>query len=134
MEPIDQASPSPEKDAIPRFSLAHSFLLSSLRWNTLQHIKHLSFISSSTSLPELYSQPPSRPCFTCTGMDIVGRFTPRDLVYAPHGPDGFMALSVSNWVSAQVMRAELSAFQRELEAMMRPSEVEMALLAEDPAS
>ena len=67
-------------------------------------------------------------------MDIVGRFTPRDLVYAPHGPDGFMALSVSNWVSAQVMRAELSAFQRELEAMMRPSEVEMALLAEDPAS
>jgi hypothetical protein len=30
-----------------------------------------------------------------------------------------MALSVSNWVSTKVMRAELSAFQRELEDMMR---------------
>jgi hypothetical protein len=33
-----------------------------------------------------------------------------------------MALSISNWVSTQVMRVMLSAFQRELEAMMRPSE------------
>jgi hypothetical protein len=55
-------------------------------------------------------------------------------MYSPHGPDGFMALSVSNWISAQVMRAELSACQRELEAMMRPSEVQAAIMAHDPAS
>ena len=29
-----------------------------------------------------------------------------------------MALSISNWVSMEVMRAELSAFQRALEAML----------------
>ena len=34
-----------------------------------------------------------------------------------------MALSLSNWISTQVMRAMLSAFQRELEAMMRPSDL-----------
>ena len=45
-----------------------------------------------------------------------------------------MALSVSNWISAQVMRAELSAFQRELEALMRPSEFETAIIADDTAS
>lgn len=32
-----------------------------------------------------------------------------------------MALSVSNWVSTQVMRVMLSAFQKELEMMMRTS-------------
>jgi len=32
-----------------------------------------------------------------------------------------MALSISNWVSTQVMRVMLGAFQRELEAMMRPA-------------
>jgi len=30
-----------------------------------------------------------------------------------------MALSISNWVSTKVMRAELTAFQVELEVMMR---------------
>lgn len=30
-----------------------------------------------------------------------------------------MALTISNWVSTKVMRAELSAFQIELELMMR---------------
>jgi len=34
-----------------------------------------------------------------------------------------MALSVSNWISTQVMRVMLTAFQQELEAMMRPSEM-----------
>jgi len=45
-----------------------------------------------------------------------------------------MALSVSNWVSREVMRAELSAFQRELEMMMRPSEALALAFADDPAT
>ena len=34
-----------------------------------------------------------------------------------------MALSVSNWISTQVMKIMLTAFQKELEAMMKPSEM-----------
>ena len=49
----------------------------------------------------------------------MARFSSSDLRYSPKGPDEYMALSVSNWVSTKVMRAELSAFQRELEDMMR---------------
>jgi hypothetical protein len=45
-----------------------------------------------------------------------------------------MALSVSNWVSTKVMRAELSAFQSELEAMMRPSDAYAQAMADDPAT
>jgi hypothetical protein len=45
-----------------------------------------------------------------------------------------MALSISNWVSMQVMRAELSAFQRDLEAMMRPSDALLGLFPDDPVS
>jgi hypothetical protein len=45
-----------------------------------------------------------------------------------------MALSISNWVSMQVMRAELSAFQQDLEAMMRPSDVLTGLFADDPVA
>lgn len=49
----------------------------------------------------------------------MGRFSPSDIRYSPEGPDEYMALSISNWVSTKVMRAELTAFQVELEDMMK---------------
>jgi len=49
----------------------------------------------------------------------MARFSGCDVRYSPKGPDEYMALSVSNWVSTKVMRAELSAFQTELEDMIR---------------
>lgn len=48
----------------------------------------------------------------------MARFQTSDLMYSPWGPDKYMALSISNWVSMKVMREELSAFQRALQAMM----------------
>jgi hypothetical protein len=59
-----------------------------------------------------------RPSFVCTGADILARFQAPELVFSPWGPDESMALSISNWVSMQVMREELNAFQRALQAMM----------------
>ncbi|CAG8980426.1 hypothetical protein HYALB_00003991 [Hymenoscyphus albidus] len=59
------------------------------------------------------------PSFECTGLDILARFSVSDRQYSPGGPDDYMALSLSNWVSMKVMRAELNAFQKELEVMMR---------------
>lgn len=66
-------------------------------------------------------KPRPRPAFNCTGAKIVERFNPSDLRYSPKGPDEYMALSVSNWVSTQVMRVMLCAFQEELEAYMGSS-------------
>lgn len=43
-------------------------------------------------------------------------------------------LSMSNYISTKVMHAELSAFQKEMEALMRPSEEYLAALADDPAT
>ncbi|KAF4628563.1 hypothetical protein G7Y89_g9590 [Cudoniella acicularis] len=99
----------------------HSFQLSHLRWSTLAYMKSMNFTSgNSTTLPDLsFSSSSSRPTFSCSGQDIISRFSNHDFRYSPQGPDEYMALSVSNWVSTKVMRAELSAFQKELEAMMR---------------
>lgn len=114
-------------DPGPSFSLTNSFLLKSLRWSSIAVVNSISFISNSSPLPGLdgpFSGPPhTRPAFNCTGADIIARFNPSDFRYSPKGPDEYMALSISNWVSTQVMRVMLSAFQKELEAMMRPSEV-----------
>ena len=57
--------------------------------------------------------------FRCTGADIMARFSPYDQRYSPSGPDEYMALSIQNWISTMVMRAELTAFQQELEVMLR---------------
>ncbi|KAH6681936.1 hypothetical protein B0J14DRAFT_695418 [Halenospora varia] len=97
----------------------HCFQLSSLRWNTLAYMKSMSFASgNSPALPDPHFVG-SKPIFSCSGQDIISRFSDHDIRYSPQGPDEYMALSVSNWVSTKVMRAELSAFQKELEAMMR---------------
>jgi hypothetical protein len=42
-----------------------------------------------------------------------------------------MALSISNWVSVNVMRVEMNAIQRELEAIIGPNEALLALLSEN---
>jgi hypothetical protein len=68
-------------------------------------------------LPLPISPTPPRPTFNCSGKDILSRFSQSDLKYSPKGPDDFMALSLSNWLSMKVTRAELNAFQKELEAM-----------------
>jgi hypothetical protein len=128
-------------DPAPSCSLARSFILRSLRWSTLRQLSTVSFMSNGgpTSDPDSGFNSPSftrraRPSFTCTGADILARFASCDFRYSPSGPDQYMALSISNWVSMQVMRAELSAFQQDLEAMMRPSDVLTGLFADDPVA
>lgn len=96
----------------------HTLFLSNLRWSTLSLVPCLSFQSNnSVVVPELSST--ARPAFTCSGKDIVARFSTRDFKYSPAGPDWYMALSVSNWVSTKVMSAELTAFQVEIDGWMR---------------
>lgn len=69
--------------------------------------------------PVLPLPPRSNSSFICTGEDIIDRFAESDFIYCPWGPDRFMTLSISNWVSMQVMRAELTACQEALESLMR---------------
>jgi hypothetical protein len=75
-----------------------------------------------------------RAYFTCTAAHLLSRYTVADFKYSPIGPDEYVVLSMNNYVSTQVMRAELSAFQRELDIMMRPGEEYLAALADDPAT
>ena len=99
----------------------------------------LNFISNTPGISQvgpfdhdIYGRP--RAVFTCTAAHLLSRLTISDFKYSPKGPDEYVALSLSNYVSTQVMRAELSAFQRDLETMMRPSEEYAAAMADDPAS
>lgn len=46
----------------------------------------------------------------------MGRVQKLDFVNAPWGPDQYMALRISNWISVQVMAMELKAFKNALEA------------------
>lgn len=108
--------------------VANSFILNGLRWSTISCLSSISFLSNNAPLsdqqvgpiagPYISSRP--RPRFTCSGADIIARFTEYDLKYSPTGPNRYMVLSIYNWVSLQVMREELSEFQSELEAMMGP--------------
>jgi hypothetical protein len=105
----------------PSSSLSNSLFLRGLRWSTVSHLSVVSFISGSTVTPgetRIRRLARPRPSFTCTGADILAHFVEADFLYSPCGPDQYMALSISNWVSMEVMRAELSAFQRALEAML----------------
>lgn len=95
------------------------------------------FMSDTPGLPhsdshDVYGRP--RAAFPCTAAHLLARYTASDFKYSPRGPDEYVVLSMSNYVSTQVMRAELNAFQRELEIMMRPSEEYIAALADDPAT
>ncbi|PMD36545.1 hypothetical protein L207DRAFT_586250 [Hyaloscypha variabilis F] len=101
-----------------------TFLLSNFRWTTLTVLKSLTFTSNNRppcSLP-IFEPTSSEPGFHCTGPDILARFTRADFRYSPVGPNHFMALSISNWVSTKVLSAQLSAIQRELEMMMGPDD------------
>lgn len=96
-------------------SFTNSFLLRSLRWSSISCITSLSFIGTENPVPKLEDgasrQPRSSSVFQCTGADILARFKPNDFRYSPKGPDEYMALSVSNWISTQVLRVLLCAFQ-----------------------
>lgn len=107
-----------------------TFLLSKFRWSTLHLISSLTFTSSNGLVPalSLTATAFSEPSFHCTGPDILARFSPSDFRYAPVRPDRFMALSISNWVSTRVMRAQMSAIQKELEAIMGPYDDVLAAL------
>lgn len=107
-----------------------TFLLSKFRWSTLRVLNSLTFTSSNGPVPSLPLTGTnfSEPGFHCTGADILARFTGADFRYSPVGPDHFMALSISNWVSTKVLGAQLSAIQRELEVMMGPYDDVLAAL------
>ena len=96
-------------------------------------IPKLSFTSSSVPLPGpiLPDTPYVRPSFSCSGKEVLERFVASDFRYSPVGPDMSMALSISNWVSVNVMRVEMNAIQRELEAIIGPNEALLALLSEN---
>ncbi|KUJ20929.1 uncharacterized protein LY89DRAFT_419534 [Mollisia scopiformis] len=102
--------------------LMEPFFLHRLRWSTIQHMASLTFTSNTTPLPESFSSHLKRnyirPHFACSGLDILARYSPTDFLYSPYGPDVCMSLSIRNWVSTNVTRAELNAIQQELEAMM----------------
>jgi hypothetical protein len=99
-----------------------TFLLSKFRWTTLSVLQSLTFTSNNGPLPglPLNEAPISDPEFHCTGSDILARFRPADFRFSPIGPDYYMALSISNWVSTKVLGAQLSAIQKELELIMGP--------------
>jgi hypothetical protein len=120
----------------PGCSLANSLFLTGIRWSTLALLRSIGFTSSSMMTPahdNALSLPRGSPSFVCNGDDILARFTESDFTYAPPGPDKFMTLSISNWVSMQVMRAELAACQKALQAMMA-SATGTALPASSPAT
>lgn len=110
---------------INRFSAndpSPTFLLSKFRWTTLSVLKSLTFTSNIGPLAglPLTDAPMSDPAFHCTGKEIIARFIPADFRFSPIGPDYYMALSISNWVSTKVLGAQLNAIQKELELMMGP--------------
>jgi hypothetical protein len=109
-----------------------------MRWSTIAYINTIYFISNTPGLShtspfdrDIYGRP--RAVFSCTAAHLLSRFTASDFKYSPKGPDENIVLSMSNYVSTQVMRAELRAFQKELELMMGPSEDYAAALADDLA-
>jgi hypothetical protein len=69
--------------------------------------------------PSIAAEAPSMsPNYTCSGKDIVSRFTDSDVRYSPQGPDRYMALHIAARISAAVTKAELIAVQRDLEMVM----------------
>jgi hypothetical protein len=114
---------SPEMDSGPSFSLSNSFLLK--RWTSISYLTSLSFTSNGNPVQGANrassARPRPWPAFHCTGADILARFNAHDFRCSPEGPDEYMALSISNWASTQVMSATLTAFQRELDTVMRPN-------------
>jgi hypothetical protein len=105
-----------------------------MRWSTIAYINTMHFMSNMPGLSHSDINGHPRAVFSCTAAHLLSRYTATDFKYSPYGPDEYVVLSMSNYVSTQVMRAELSAFQMELETMMRPSEEYMAALADDPAT
>ena len=108
-----------------------------MRWSTISDINTMHFMSNTPSLSksdnsDIFIRP--RAYFTCTAAHLLSRYTASDFRYSPVGPDEYVMLSMSNYVSTQVMRAELSAFQMELDTMMRPGEEYLAALVDDPAT
>lgn len=98
-----------------------NFKLQKFRWSTIPLFTSLTFSSGTTNRQQQQNIDPKRPSFTCTGREIMTCFSPYDQMYSQTGPDEYMALSVMNWISTKVMKAELMNFQLELETWMASS-------------
>lgn len=96
------------------------FWARNFRWSTLLCFKAMKFTSSGPTQPELnlFSDHRTRPCFSCSGSDLLNRFMGMSTVISPSGPDEYMALSMCNWVSTKVLHVELAAIQREMETLI----------------
>ncbi|RDW71295.1 hypothetical protein BP6252_07858 [Coleophoma cylindrospora] len=95
-------------------------MLSKLRWQTISLLPEINFISSNPSSEKAKPAP-----FTCTGHAILAQFKPSDFRLSPVGMDQYHVRHASNWISCQVMRAELVAFQNEWKGLMEPSNWEL---------
>ncbi|KIN05982.1 hypothetical protein OIDMADRAFT_17097 [Oidiodendron maius Zn] len=118
----------------PSSCLASSLFVRGLRWSTISLLSRIYFINDSSYKPDDASAQrllPPRPAFTCTGADILARFQELDFKYSPLGPNEYMALSISNWVSINVMREMLTACHR---ALRQIREAGMELNGDDPVS
>jgi hypothetical protein len=115
---------SPRLTAAARDAQTHSsaYFLSPMRWSTIACIKTMHFTTNVT--------PPSQFCkfpqavFSCTATDLLSRysFTASNFMATWHWPSDNIVLSMGNYISMKLMRAELSSFQAELQMMMRPGE------------
>ncbi|KAH8595929.1 hypothetical protein B0O99DRAFT_686443 [Bisporella sp. PMI_857] len=103
-----------------------SYFPMSCRWSTIPLIKFLAYKASGSRT--------SQATFSCCGSDIMAQFTDDDIKYNPDGPGEYLALSISNWVSREVVKAELCMAQVFLAEVLRPDPALTALLAQDPAS
>lgn len=120
-------------------SLPQTYLLSTMRWSTISLFSSLTVVSPGNGHESLTFTPAATDSlithrmdltphpntgfhpsaiFTTNGDELLAHFAPLDQVYCPKGPDYYMALSVSNWISTQVMQLELGGIQTELKFLM----------------
>ena|SRR6187402_1024259 len=87
-------------------------------------MKSLKFTSSIIPQPggSFPDEHYAKAYFSCSGSQLIARISDLDFQYSPVGPDERMSLSISNWVSTKVMHIGLIAIQREMEAILGPSD------------
>ncbi|KAL3428111.1 hypothetical protein PVAG01_01620 [Phlyctema vagabunda] len=93
-------------------------LLSRLRWTNMALVREMTFVSAPPEGEKLDPAP-----FCCTGARILAQFSYTDFRLSPVCMDSYQIRHASNWISCQVMKAELAAFQQQWKELMEPTEI-----------